>query len=242
MSRARRAIIAVFGGNDVGDDVLRLAEDLGRDISERAILLTGGREPTSRRNVKDRALRGASAGPWIGIAQSKRDRIEGTPVGSGFAIDSGLDDRRNFLNAHLCDAAVALEGRRGTVSEAVFAMALGKPLVLVGRRHWRERLRLDDEERWRRWAEAIRWVTSDSSFAWPELDERMEPDAILRRLQKSSPAPVVMASTSASAEILESLLPRPPLRALTPETCFPVPAPRYDAIARRLVDWIHRLR
>jgi uncharacterized protein (TIGR00725 family) len=237
-----RAIIAVFGGNRVGEDVLRLAEDLGGRLAHRGhITLTGGRQPELDENVKDRALHGARAGPWIGISKSKPDRINGRPVGSGFAIHSGLDDRRNYLNAHLCDAAIALPGGNGTTSEAIFAMALEKPIVLVGRRHWREQLKLEDEDRLATWTEAVRWVTTKNEYSWPELDTLIDAQTETVRLRTLSPAPVVLSSKSGADDVLGSLLPLVTGRIPPAEAVFPVSHSRYREVAERLITWMSDL-
>lgn len=238
MSRARRAILAVFGGNGVGDDVLALAEDLGHAISDRHVVLTGGSTPQASGNVKDRALWGARAGPWIGVSKSKDGRIDGGPEESGFVIRSGLDDRRNYLNAFLCDGAIALEGGSGTISEAVFTMALGKPIVLVGERDWRAKLDFDEKDRHTKWADAVEWVTQ-KAFSWGELDRQMAPSAILECLRKTSPSPVLRSSESGADEILRSLTALLPPNALERAPCFP--HPRYDEVAKRLSHWVSRL-
>ena len=44
----------------------------------------------------------------------------------------GYEHRRNYVSAALCDVAVAFDGGDGTTSEVAFALATGRPVVLVG--------------------------------------------------------------------------------------------------------------
>lgn len=39
---------------------------------------------------------------------------------------------QNFLEATLCDAAIVLEGEKGTISTAISVISLGKPVLLAG--------------------------------------------------------------------------------------------------------------
>jgi hypothetical protein len=53
----------------------------------------------------------------------------------GFVVTPGWDDRRNFVEACLCDAAIAIEAiTEGTASETLFCVYLGRPAVVVGTR------------------------------------------------------------------------------------------------------------
>jgi predicted Rossmann-fold nucleotide-binding protein len=48
------------------------------------------------------------------------------------AVYTGLGDGRNFLTAGVPDAAIALAGEAGTLSEIGLALKLGTPLVYLG--------------------------------------------------------------------------------------------------------------
>lgn len=129
-----RPVLAVFGSSD--PDTLEPAEAVGREIARRgATLLTGGMRPGPR-VVKERAIRGAASrgerARWIGVPG--REAAEGPPVRTGTAlvIPLGYGDRRNCVEAHLCDAAIAFRGGHGTASEVAFCLAFGRPVVLVG--------------------------------------------------------------------------------------------------------------
>ena len=46
-------------------------------------------------------------------------------------LNPGYGDRRNYMEALLCDAAVCFVGENGTKSEIAFCLAAGRPVVLV---------------------------------------------------------------------------------------------------------------
>jgi len=51
-----------------------------------------------------------------------------------YAVDTGMGDGRNYVNAYVSDALIALFGEAGTLSEIALAMKLGRPVVYLG--HW----------------------------------------------------------------------------------------------------------
>ena len=132
-------VIALFGSSDHTD----VAEALGAEIARRnCILLTGGGRGAPVRAVTESGLDGAEAArreesvvaARIGVLGRRHGRVlvdvedEETKIVLGLAVG----DRRNYVNAHLCDVAIALDGGDGTKSEVAFCLALGRPVVLVG--------------------------------------------------------------------------------------------------------------
>jgi len=127
----RRPLIGVLGSGSVARDTpaYALAVALGRAIAESgALLLCGGRG-----GIMEAAARGAreGGGSVIGVLPY--------PPGAGGANDyvdhavyTGLGDARNFLNATLPDASVAMTGEAGTLSEIGLALKVGIPLVYLG--------------------------------------------------------------------------------------------------------------
>lgn len=51
-----------------------------------------------------------------------------------FAINTQMGDGRNYVNAYVSDAIIALFGEAGTLSEIALAIKLGRPVVYLG--HW----------------------------------------------------------------------------------------------------------
>ena len=138
-----KAIIAVFGGED--RDAVATAKKLGAEIARRGqILLTGGSAPGTK-YVKDSAIDGVGSSPWVGV-ERKPKKVAASESGSGLVIYTDLDNKRNYLEACLCDAAIGLKGGDGTISEVTFALALQRPVVLVGD-HWKAEGSLDGSTR-----------------------------------------------------------------------------------------------
>ena len=138
MPRTKR-IIAVFGGAGATKDDRALAEELGRAITEAGhVLLTGGtyqpEMPIEEMPIKDRAIRGAGASPWIGVDRTKKLRAAEFKRmgGCGAVLTSDLAQMRNYLEAVMCDGAIALRGKTGTRSEVTSALSLQRPVALVG--------------------------------------------------------------------------------------------------------------
>ncbi|MFC7363354.1 hypothetical protein [Nocardioides astragali] len=144
MSARTVPVIALFGSSDHTD----VAEALGAEIARRnCILLTGGGRRVTGRAVTESGLDGAEAArrddgvvaARIGVLGRRHTRVlvdvedEETKIVLGLAVG----DRRNYVNARLCDVAIALDGGDGTKSEVAFCLALGRPVVLVGPR-WRD--------------------------------------------------------------------------------------------------------
>ncbi|WP_344475788.1 hypothetical protein [Nonomuraea monospora] len=129
-------IVAVFGGSkDVPRDVLDLAQCAGKRISARGfVILTGGMKETQLcpKTVKDAALTGVAIdGHWIGVLKDGNDP-DFKRHDEGGVVYSHMNHQRNFLEASLCDAAIVLKGAKGTISEGVSTLCLGKPVLLAG--------------------------------------------------------------------------------------------------------------
>jgi predicted Rossmann-fold nucleotide-binding protein len=129
-------IIAVFGPS--GPNTLSVtASSLGEQIAAGNILLTGGTGIPDQ-SVKEQAIAGAeraigagAAGRWIGIPKSGNPTVSPSPS-HGFLVNTGYRNERNYINALLCDSAIALKGGPGTDSEVAFCLVLGRPVILFG--------------------------------------------------------------------------------------------------------------
>jgi predicted Rossmann-fold nucleotide-binding protein len=129
-------IIAVFGPS--GPNKLSVtASSLGEQIATSDILLTGGTGILDK-SVKEQAIVGAeraieagSAGRWIGVPKAG-NRTASPSHGRGFLLRTEYRNERNYINALLCDSAIALKGGPGTDSEVAFCLVLGRPVVLLG--------------------------------------------------------------------------------------------------------------
>jgi predicted Rossmann-fold nucleotide-binding protein len=131
-----RKIIAVFGPS--GPNALSVtASSLGEQIAANDILLTGGTGIPDE-SVKEQAIVGAeraigagSAGRWIGVPKAGKPTVSPSHR-RGFLVKTAYRNERNYINALLCDSAIALKGGPGTDSEVAFCLVLGRPIVLFG--------------------------------------------------------------------------------------------------------------
>jgi uncharacterized protein (TIGR00725 family) len=126
----RRAIIGVVGGGSrhVANDspVYLQAFEVGSAIARAGgvVLCGGGGGVMSAAAIGARLAGGHSIGvlPHSG------------PTDAEFAVETGMGDGRNYVNAYVSDAIIALFGEAGTLSEIALAMKLGRPVVYLG--HW----------------------------------------------------------------------------------------------------------
>jgi uncharacterized protein (TIGR00725 family) len=119
--------IAVVGAGICGEDMIGLAEDVGRRVAESgAVLICGGLG-----GVMEGAARGATraGGLTIGILPG-RDARNANPY-IQVPLPTGLGEGRNVLVARTADAVIGIGGEWGTLSEVAFARKVGVPVVLV---------------------------------------------------------------------------------------------------------------
>ena len=124
------AKISVFGGRKVGEALYAETVEIGRMMAKENWLVfcgggTGVMEAISK-GVKE------GGGTCIGI-------LKGTSLKEGnkylsLPIKTGLGVARNAILAYNCDAAVAIDGEYGTLSEIAYALQLNKPVI--GYKSW----------------------------------------------------------------------------------------------------------
>ncbi len=121
-------LISVFGGRIATEEALKDAELLGKAIAKNDwILLCGGRG-----GVMEAASKGCNeaGGTVVGILPGI-DRSDANPYVT-IPIATGIGLARNEILASACDAAVAISGKYGTLSEIGHALQYGKPLICLG--------------------------------------------------------------------------------------------------------------
>jgi uncharacterized protein (TIGR00725 family) len=130
----RRIIIGAIGG----DKQAAASEAFGASVARAGcILLTGGK-PQHGGEVKDASMRGAISVEAQGLAA----RLVGIIPSSVTTWDeihprrlilyTGLEHNvRNVINGLTPDVLIVFGGGRGTLAEAAFALAAGKPLFLT---------------------------------------------------------------------------------------------------------------
>ena len=123
-------IIAVFGAGTIGEGERewQTALAIGRGLARKGfIVLTGGLG-----GVMTAASKGAkeAEGTTIGILPGTRKT---SPANSfvDIAIYTGMGEARNAVNVKSCDAAIAIGGEYGTLSEIGLALKGNCPIILL---------------------------------------------------------------------------------------------------------------
>jgi len=125
-----RKVIGVFGAGNVtdADEAYRLAFAVGRQLAQRDfIVLTGGLGGTMTAASKGAKEAG---GITVGILPGSRKT---TPANDyvDIAIYTGMGEARNVVNVKSCNAAIAIGGEYGTLSEISLALKGGCPVILL---------------------------------------------------------------------------------------------------------------
>jgi len=120
--------VSVIGGSTVTDEEYEQARELGRELGERDHEVVCG----GLGGVMEAVCRGASeaGGHTIGILPTERRDDANDYVDT--AIATGLGNARNVLVVLNGDAAVAVDGGPGTLSEIGHALDFGKPVAGLG--------------------------------------------------------------------------------------------------------------
>jgi hypothetical protein len=123
-----RPLVAVIGGSSPTADEASLAEDVGRALADAGVVLVCG----GRGGVMEAACRGAkqAGGTTVGIL-SGPDASEANPY-VDIPIVTGIGEARNAIIAHTAEAAIAVGGSYGTLSEIGFALGFDKPVIGLG--------------------------------------------------------------------------------------------------------------
>jgi 2'-5' RNA ligase len=123
-----RPFVAVIGASECDADVATLAEEVGRHLAEAgAVLVCGGRG-----GVMEAACRGAKSagGLTIGILPGL-DRSDCNPY-VDIPIVTTIGFARNIIVVSSAQAAIAVAGSYGTLSEIAYALQRGMPVVALG--------------------------------------------------------------------------------------------------------------
>jgi len=125
-----KKIIGVFGAGNVtdADEEFHLAEEVGRLLAQRGfVVLTGGLGGVM--TAASKGARGAG-GITVGILPGN-GRTSPANAYIDLAIYTGMGEARNVINVKSCDAAIAIGGEYGTLSEIALALKVGCPIILL---------------------------------------------------------------------------------------------------------------
>ncbi|MFW5916814.1 MAG: TIGR00725 family protein [Halorubrum sp.] len=117
--------VSVIGGSSVPPETAAVAEALGERLADRGHTVVCG----GLGGVMEAVCRGAdgAGGEAIGILPTDR-RADANPYVTT-PIATGLGHARNALVALNGDAAIAVDGSHGTLSEIGLALAQGRPVA-----------------------------------------------------------------------------------------------------------------
>ncbi len=126
--RKQKITISVVGGHDCNDEVVCLAQEVGKIIAEvEAVLVCGG-----LLGVMEAACKGCkeAGGTTIGLlpGKDKADANEFVDI----ALPTTIGFARNAMVACSADIVVALPGSYGTESEICYALVYKRPVIDLG--------------------------------------------------------------------------------------------------------------
>jgi uncharacterized protein (TIGR00725 family) len=119
--------VAVIGTGTPDDELVSLAEEVGRRLADAGTVVVCG----GLTGVMEGAARGASTagGTVIGIVPSS-SREQANPHCT-YVVATGIGHARNLAVVASGDAVIAIGGEWGTLSEIAFARVLGRPVVAL---------------------------------------------------------------------------------------------------------------
>lgn len=120
--------VSVIGGSTVTDEEYALAERVGRELAARGHTVVCGGLTGAMEAVCEGAAR--AGGETVGILPGEDPAAANEYV--DVAVATGMGDARNALVALNGDAAIAVDGGSGTLSE--IALALNRDLPVAGLR------------------------------------------------------------------------------------------------------------
>jgi uncharacterized protein (TIGR00725 family) len=120
-------IISVIGGEDAPLEAVRLAEEVGRGLARRGVVIVCG----GGAGVMEGACRGARSegGHTIGILPGHGAQESSPNPWVDFPIFTGLGYARNSMVVLSGRAVIAIDGAYGTLSEIAYALIHGIPIV-----------------------------------------------------------------------------------------------------------------
>ena len=117
--------ISVFGGRDITPDVYEDTLEIGRRLADEGYLVFCG----GGAGVMEAIAKGVHDEGGIVVGVLKGQNIEEGNKYLTVPIATGIGIARNAILAYNCDAAIAISGQYGTLSEIAYAFQLKKPVI-----------------------------------------------------------------------------------------------------------------
>ena len=117
--------ISVFGGRDITPDVYEDTLEIGRRLADEGYLVFCG----GGAGVMEAIAKGVNDQGGIVVGVLKGQDLEEGNKYLTVPIATGIGIARNAILAYNCDAAIAISGQYGTLSEIAYAFQLKKPVI-----------------------------------------------------------------------------------------------------------------
>ena len=117
--------ISVFGGRDITPDVYQDTLEIGRRLADEGYLVFCG----GGAGVMEAIAKGVHDEGGIVVGVLKGQDLEEGNKYLTVPIATGIGIARNAILAYNCDAAIAISGQYGTLSEIAYAFQLKKPVI-----------------------------------------------------------------------------------------------------------------
>lgn len=117
--------ISVFGGRDITPDVYDDTLEIGRRLADEGYLVFCG----GGAGVMEAIAKGVHDEGGIVVGVLKGQDLEEGNKYLTVPIATGIGIARNAILAYNCDAAIAISGQYGTLSEIAYAFQLKKPVI-----------------------------------------------------------------------------------------------------------------
>lgn len=125
MKTNRTLKIGVLGPHDCSKEERKIGFAVGAELARRgAILVCGGLG-----GMMEAAAEGAKSEKGVTVGILPGEKASAANEFIDIALPTGLGAVRNALIVRACDAAIAIRGGYGTLSEIAFALRLGVPVV-----------------------------------------------------------------------------------------------------------------
>ena len=121
----KKKFIAVIGGSDASPEVNELAEEVGRELARRGVVLICG----GMGGVMEASCKGASAEGGMPIGILPGDSRQACNPYVQIPIVTGIGYARNVAVVKSAQAVIAIDGSYGTLSEIAYALQGGIPVI-----------------------------------------------------------------------------------------------------------------
>ncbi len=117
--------VSVFGGRDIQSEIYQDTIEIGERLADEGFIIFCG----GGKGVMEAISKGVKNknGVVVGILKGE-DIVEGNSHLT-VSIATGIGIARNAILAYNCDAAIAISGKYGTLSEIAYAFQLEKTVI-----------------------------------------------------------------------------------------------------------------